>query len=50
VRAPIGPMNAPDDKYWIELCGPDGFTAGTDGVIAHDDDLTRARTPYRAAA
>jgi hypothetical protein len=37
-------------KYTIELCAPGGPSAGVDGTIASDDDLTTARQLYRRAA
>lgn len=38
-----------EGKYTIGLCLPDGFSAGVEGGIASDDDLTTARALYRQA-
>jgi len=38
-----------EGNYTVELCLPDGFSAGVEGVIASEDDLTTARALYRQA-
>jgi hypothetical protein len=42
-------MSAAEGKYTIELCVEGGPGAGIEGVIASDDDLTKARALYRRA-